>query len=87
MIKSRMGSEKTLGQILIAKGVISQKQLDLALKIKTYSRTDTLERSSLNSAFLRKKSTEPYIIATNARQSARYSSILNSSPLINYRKH
>jgi hypothetical protein len=29
-----MGSEKTLGQILIAKGVISQRQLDLALKIK-----------------------------------------------------
>ena len=28
------GSENTLGQILIAKGVISQKQLDLALKIK-----------------------------------------------------
>jgi hypothetical protein len=34
VIKTRMGSEKTLGQILIAKGVISQKQLDLALKIK-----------------------------------------------------
>jgi MSHA biogenesis protein MshE len=34
VIKTRTGSEKTLGQILIAKGVISQKQLDLALKIK-----------------------------------------------------
>jgi len=34
VIKTRMGSEKTLGQILIAKGVISQRQLDLALKIK-----------------------------------------------------
>ena len=34
MIQTRTGSEKTLGQILIAKGVISQKQLDLALKIK-----------------------------------------------------
>src|SRR5512137_2813388 len=33
-IKTRPGSEKTLGQILITKGVISQKQLDLALKIK-----------------------------------------------------
>lgn len=35
MTKTRSGSEKTLGQILIAKGIISQKQLDLALKIKT----------------------------------------------------
>jgi MSHA biogenesis protein MshE len=34
VIKTRMGSEKTLGQILIAKGVISQRKLDLALKIK-----------------------------------------------------
>ena len=34
VIKARPDSEKTLGQILIAKGVISQKQLDLALKIK-----------------------------------------------------
>jgi len=34
IIKVRPGSEKTLGQILIAKGVISQEKLDLALKIK-----------------------------------------------------
>ena len=34
VIKSRPGSDKTLGQILIAKGVISQEKLDLALKIK-----------------------------------------------------
>jgi len=34
MIKSRPGSEKTLGHILVANGTISQKQLDLALKIK-----------------------------------------------------
>jgi hypothetical protein len=34
VIISKSGSEKTLGQILIAKGIISQKQLDLALKIK-----------------------------------------------------
>ena len=34
MIKTMPGSEKTLGQILIAKGIINQKQLDLALKIK-----------------------------------------------------
>jgi hypothetical protein len=32
MIKSRPGSEKTLGHILVANGTISQKQLDLALK-------------------------------------------------------
>ena len=34
VIKARPSTEKTLGQILIAKGIISQKQLDLALKIK-----------------------------------------------------
>jgi hypothetical protein len=34
VIKARPGSEKTLGQILIAKGDISQKKLDLALEIK-----------------------------------------------------
>ena len=34
MIKSKPGSEKTLGQILVANGTISQEQLDLALKIK-----------------------------------------------------
>jgi hypothetical protein len=34
VIKARPDSEKTLGQILIAKGIISQRQLDLALKIK-----------------------------------------------------
>ena len=34
MIKTRPGSEKTLGHILVANGTISQKQLDLALKIK-----------------------------------------------------
>jgi hypothetical protein len=34
VIKSRSGSEKTLGQILVEKGVISQEQLDRALAIK-----------------------------------------------------
>jgi hypothetical protein len=34
MIKSRPGSEKTLGQILVEKGIISHEQLDQALKIK-----------------------------------------------------
>jgi len=34
VIKSRSGSEKTLGQILVEKGVINQEQLDRALAIK-----------------------------------------------------
>jgi hypothetical protein len=34
VIKSRPGSEKTLGQILVEKGVINQEQLDRALAIK-----------------------------------------------------
>jgi hypothetical protein len=34
VIKSRSGSEKTLGQILVGKGVINQEQLDRALAIQ-----------------------------------------------------
>jgi len=34
VMKARQVSKKTLGQILIAKGIISQEKLDLALKIK-----------------------------------------------------
>jgi hypothetical protein len=33
MIKSKPGSEKTLGQILVANGTISQEQLDLAQRL------------------------------------------------------
>ena len=66
-IKSKSGGDKSLGQILVDKGIIRQEQLDQALKIKAEQTGKYLGEILFEIGIPQERSTMPFTISTSAR--------------------